>query len=403
MKQTPLILLALMMPAFAIGEEENKEKATVSVSGYLEPVGAAVISPDTKRFAALKIEKIVPHGTKVKKGQAIIWFETDAIDKQIEESELAIRKGELSIAALDIESKQLGELSRLDREAAQRAHKHAQEDYDDYVRTLRAERVESTEASLKSSRYSLENVMEELKQLEQMYKEDELTEESEEIVLKRAKRSVESAQLRLKHAETATARALEKTIPRDDVSREVGKIREQMSFDKQIREIDSKRRLREMEIAAERKSHAKKEKELGELREDRGRMVLKAPMDGVVYHGTFARGKISDKPSALKKGAAATGTQEIVTVVKPSSLQVRLDLPEKELHQVAAGLKATVSASGYPDVVINGQVKSVSAIPMSSGKFDCVVTMRLPKNAPQIVAGMAANVKIEVAEKLKKQ
>ena len=45
--------------------------------------------------------------------------------------------------------------------------------------------------SLKSSEQTLEYQLEELKQLEKMYKEDDLTEETEEIVLKRQRDAVE--------------------------------------------------------------------------------------------------------------------------------------------------------------------------------------------------------------------
>ena len=46
-----------------------------------------------------------------------------------------------------------------------------------------------------------------------MYKEDDLTEASEEIVLKRARQAVENAQFRLEGVEISTERSITQSLP----------------------------------------------------------------------------------------------------------------------------------------------------------------------------------------------
>ena len=70
-------------------------------------------------------------------------------------------------------------------EAAKRSHRVANEDFTYFDKTNRVQREKSARFNLKSAEQRLENALEELKQLEKMYKADDLTEETEEIILKR--------------------------------------------------------------------------------------------------------------------------------------------------------------------------------------------------------------------------
>ena len=73
---------------------------------------------------------------------------------------------------------------------------------------------EMAKESLQSAEFRLEYAQEELNQLEKMYEEDNLTEETEEIILKRTRRSVESAKRSLERTRLATKRTLKVTLPR---------------------------------------------------------------------------------------------------------------------------------------------------------------------------------------------
>jgi len=96
-------------------------------------------------------------------------------------------------------------------------------------------------------------------------------------------------------------------------------------------------------------------------------------------HGKLTRGKLSDKPSLMKKDASVTGKQVIATVLSPSKLQIRVDLEQKHLPLVTPGQKCTVTISGVPNFEAVGTVKSVSAIPYVGSRYDCVVTFSARK------------------------
>ena len=388
-----VVLAQEKKPAAAAVEQEMQPAA--KATGYFEPVGAAELAAGTEQITSLVIKQIVAHGSQVKQGQALVWFKTDDVDKQVEDAETALRLAELKQQEADFTHHQFLKIQTLDLAVAQRAKRDAQQAYDNFIKVDRDQRIASTGFNLKSSKASLENAMEELKQLEKMYQEDELTEESEEIVLKRAKRSVESAQFRLKVAEITASRSLEQVIPREQEQQDDTLARALLTFDKTRRGLDLARQRKDIEAAKGRKAFAKQKQDVDKMRSDRKQMVLRAATDGVVYHGTLSRGKLGEKPSSLAAETTVTNKQVLVTLVTPRALQIRVDLPESALRHVKPGGKGTASPKAFPDRKLEITVKSVSLIPMSNGKHDCVVNVRLDGNEPAVAAGMACDVEFK--------
>ncbi len=71
-----------------------------------------------------------------------------------------------------------------------------------------------TEYHLKSAQEILEYAEEEYRQLEKMYKADDLREETEKIVLRRAKAGVDRAKLGLELAQASHEEAVKLSLPR---------------------------------------------------------------------------------------------------------------------------------------------------------------------------------------------
>ena len=295
--------------------------------------------------------------------------------------------------------KQFLETQRLDTEAAERAKKKAQQDYDNFVKVDRQRQLKSAEFSLKSSAASLENAKEELKQLEQMYKEDDLTEESEEIVLKRAKQAVEFAEHRLEGTKIQTERTIHQTIPQSDAEQDAALSRARLTYHKAMRELASARSRRDIEMAQKRKRFAEEEKKVRETQDERKQIVLKAPHDGIVLHGKLTRGKLAAKQSTLKAGAKVAKDQVIATIVVPDRLRVRIDLPEDKLQTVVAGAKCQVKPNAFGDVMLKATVKSVSQVAFAGTNFDCVATFRNDKEI-KILPTMTCDVEFAVPKKV---
>ena len=99
-----------------------------------------------------------------------------------------------------------------------RVQRNADDDYSYFESTGRAQREKSALFNLKGAEQRLENVMEELKQLEKMYKANDLTEATEEIILKRQRDAVDMAKFRLEVAQIEHEKTLKQEIPRREES-----------------------------------------------------------------------------------------------------------------------------------------------------------------------------------------
>ena len=241
----PALLIASWLSAAAHADDaktdaESKPKspATVKIEGVFESPKAVEVKADTEEIKSLTIKRIVPHGTSIEKQRNVVWFETEEVDKRIRDAERALRLAEVALRESEFKHEQFLETQKLDREAAERTRERARQDHDHFVRVDRDYQVKSAEFSRMNAEFSLANAEEELEQLRKMYREDDLTEESEEIVLKRAEQAVENARFRLEGTENQTTRSIEQLIPRSEVDQEVQLRRAEMVYETKRQELE---------------------------------------------------------------------------------------------------------------------------------------------------------------------
>jgi hypothetical protein len=77
--------------------------------------------------------------------------------------------------------------------------------------------LKSVEYSLKYAQFTLDYEQEELDQLEKMYEADDLTEDTEEIILKRQRNSLDFAKFNLEQTKQYCDEILDVRLPRADI------------------------------------------------------------------------------------------------------------------------------------------------------------------------------------------
>ncbi len=373
----------------------------VSVDGVFEAKQTTEVILRPEAWAELTVESAVEHGRRVKKGQTLIKLDTQKIDLAIEEAErtetasqLALRQAELS---LKLAKKSVPESLA----AAKRAAKAAEEDFEKYTKVDRAESLKDIDYSVESAQQALSYQREELNQLEKMYKADDLTEETEEIILTRARNRVKAYERMLDKATLDRDQFLKYSLPRQDANVKYQTAMAEITFAQSKSALPDS--LAEKELALERakSGHEQAKEKLAQMRSDRELMAVRAPADGIVYYGKASRGKwgeVSTISGMLKEGGGVKANMVLMTIVDDSELAVRTTIEEKDLYQILLGEQATITPTAFPDSRLEGKLTELSAVPIADGKFDAAIDVCGGQRPNRLRAGMNCQAKIVAYE-----
>jgi multidrug efflux pump subunit AcrA (membrane-fusion protein) len=372
-------------------------KIEVSLAGVFESQKMTPVSLSVEAWKSLTVLDAVEHGARVKAGDSLVKLDLEGIDETIAELENDQKVGELSLELAKAELKSLEAMAPIDLAAAERAKQVAEEDFKRFLERQRPLSEKSARFSLKSSEHNLEYQEEELKQLEKMYKADDLTEDTEEIILKRARNDVDQAKFGLELAQSRSRETLETSLPRQETALKEAARRESAAFDKAkialpLAPTKARLNLEKLELA-----HRLGAVKLTKLKADRERMLVKAPVAGIVYyghceHGKWTTGNLNTSEGKLTHGASLYPNVAFMTIVEARPIFVRASAAEKDLQHLREGLPGKAASVAYPDVSLPAKVFALAAVPAADGKFDVKISVETGEAAKALMPGMTCNV-----------
>ena len=367
----------------------------IALDGVFEAQNQAELFIRPQEWNLLSVLKAVEHGTVVKQGDMVLALDTERIDRLItdlraeaEVNDLALKQATAQLAATE-------KLAPLEDQANSRSRRIVEEDWKRFQEVEKPLMVKVTEYRLKATKEMVEYAEEEYRQLEKMYKADDLREETEKIVLRRAKNVVDRAKLELELAEAAHEEAVKLLLPRmeEKTKDQTERSRIDAEYVKtSLPLLLSKRRLEVEKLQLVRDLAQEK---LKKLMADRDSMMVKAPIDGIVYYGHSSRGKWSAvSVETLRRGASILPNEVFMTVVQTRPLTIRATVPESQVQRVHAGVQAVVFPAGFAGLKLSAVVQRVGAIPMGSSGFDCQLTVAADGLNSAIVPGMNCEMKM---------
>jgi hypothetical protein len=372
-------------------------RVLLTLDGYFEAQTMSEVTLRPQEWTGLSVLKAVEHGTVVRQGDLLVALDTEKIDRAISDLRIEIQLADLALKQSEQQLAVVEKSAPLDIEANQRARRAAEEDWKQYLDVDKPLTTKLTDFQLKMAQEILEYQEEEYRQLEKMYKANDLTEETERIVLRRAKNAVERAKFNLEYATVLHDEARRFLLPRQE---------ERLREATQRTVIDSNRAeiTLPLTIGKHRTEHeklkvqrAQSEEKLNKLLADRAAMTVKSPANGVAYYGKCVRGKWSSSGGGsepLHRGATIMPNEVFMTVVQLRPLGVRASVPESQVENVYVGLQALVEPAGYRNLKLAAVARSVSGIPLSAGGFDAQFTLVAAGGLPDcIVPGMTCEVK----------
>lgn len=371
-------------------------KVEVELAGVIESSSLHEVPLIPKEWAQWQVTEAVPAGTRVQKGQTLIKFETTKIDESLRDLDAGQALAKLTLEQAQKDLALAEESVPLELTLADRAKQIADEDLERYEKIEAELALKSVEFRLKNAAQVLEYNEEELKQLEKMYKADDLTEETEEIVLKRARNDVEQSRFLFEQTKATHERSLKFDLPRSMESKRNGAKQANIAWEKARTSLPlalSKQKLDLEKLLFERK---KADEKLTELKQDRELMTLTAPADGIVYYGRCVRGKwpaAGELASRLRAGGAVQPREIVMTIVGDGNLFVRASVPEKDLAKVQPGTSGTAVPAAFANSRLAVVAAEVTPIPISDGTFEARLNFTGKWTEP-LVAGMACGVKL---------
>ncbi|HEX5442905.1 MAG TPA: HlyD family efflux transporter periplasmic adaptor subunit [Pirellulales bacterium] len=368
-------------------------KIEVKLDGVFEAREMTPLSIDAEAWTKLTVLEAVAHGARVEAGQTLVSLDHEEIDTTIADLEAMQKLSELAIRLAGAELKSAEAELPVDLAAAERAKRVAEEDLKRFLEKTRPLSQRSAEFALKSAQQRLEYQLEELKQLEKMYQADDLTEETEEIILKRARNDVEQANFFLETARSRTQETLEVTLPREETQLKDAARRQELALEHIKASMPlSPDRLR-LTLEKSVLDHQQAAERLKKLKKDREAMAVKAPTAGIVYYGHCEHGKWSDSSGGkLTRGSSISPHAVFMTIVKERPIFVRASAAEKDLRRLKKGAAGYAVSVAFPDLKLRAKVESVAAVPTADRHFDARFSVEAGEDAKALLPGMTCHV-----------
>ena len=361
-------------------------RAVIATEGFFVPVEAIPLRVDPQEWKALSLLDLKPHGTPLQAGGDLATFETDDLEEKIGDAERAQQVATVNLERETLLLASLRQTTPLDLDAARRLADETQQNYDLWTRIFRPLEEEEAKRALKNAEQALFFAQEELRQLEKMYKADDLTEDTEEVILKRARWAVERNEFTVKQTTESSKHSLEVRIPRMDIERKDAATRARIAREKAEKDCDAALKQKELTVAELQHAFGESAKKLGTLKADLALLkAVRAPKAGWLLWGDWttpegpARFAEFEKKNATAPRACIAAKDVFATLAAggpPRRIAVRL----AQGHRQAIGWRgpaaetlgearrfATLDAA--PRASLPVAITGVDAAPDSQGRF----------------------------------
>lgn len=371
-------------------------RAEVSLDAVVAAGKSHPLMIDPKAWAAPSVVTAIPHGKRVRKGELLLTLDALPLREEIEATEKALYPAKVAREQAEAALRNLEKTSPLQIADAKRALGFAAEALDYYEKTGKEQAVLSAKNALRRSEQALSYAEEELNQLTKMYEADDLTEETEEIIITRARNDVEASRIFLNSVRLGTERALKIEIPRQHEALKNAKVQAELGFQNARSAVPLALEAKRAEAAKLVADENALQKKIGKLKADLPLVELRAPADGIVGYGASENGKWATADAIAKKlvpGGKIAAKEVIFTLVENGGVHFRTSVPEDKLSTLRQGAQGVATPVFDPLARIPVRLSAVDFAPQPAGGFLARVDLAKGVEAPaRLTAGM--NVKL---------
>jgi RND family efflux transporter MFP subunit len=345
-----------------------------------------------------KIVSILPEGTHVKKGDLVVTFDADQLNRQYADQEVKFRtaEGKAKSARGDLEvarNKAEGDIAKAARDL-----ELARLDRDKYPAEYKAD-YEEKRGDIELAKKELHEAMEKLDHTKSQVKKGYEAPEQlriKELDVARAQYVVLSKEAKLLVLEKWTRQKTEAELrgKADDADRELIRAKKSgaASIEKAQSDLDAALVTARLEKLT-----------LDRCKRQVDRCKIVAPEDGILV---YSHERYWDPSMQIQPGAMCHYQQIVFTLPDLSKMQVKVNIHEAVVKKIKPGQRASIRVDAYPNIPLSGTVKSVATLPQNETfwsrtgvkEFTTVVSVdNIPAEAA-LKPGMTTEVNIDVAE-----
>jgi multidrug efflux pump subunit AcrA (membrane-fusion protein) len=341
------------------------------------------------------LARVLPAGAAARKGDEVLALDPVPLRRQIAaaENELRLARATLAKAQADLE---------LGAHSDALAHARAEAEAQDAETNLRVfetvegkHLVEQAELNVRMNKDRLKDQEEELDQLRKMYKSEELTNATAEIVVRRAERAIDQTKVFLRMAEESSGvtKAVKHPQQKRQLQAAVDQAKAALASLKAAQALS--RTQREVEHAKAQAAVEQQDDQLAKLRRDLEGFTFRAPFDGRVYYGEYQQGQwptAEQTAKTLRPGEKLQPGQALVTVCGART-RVRGELGEAEYLELAVGQAVEVRPAALPGAKPAGAVREKTAVAVqkpTGAAFPALIELKEPRT--DLLPGMKAKV-----------
>jgi len=358
------------------------------LEGVVDSPAYQVVNLRTKALKELKLQGNAVHGQRVTRGQPILQLDAEVWERAKRSAEQAVTSAKLELDQAKKQASTAEEATRLELEAAELSERSTHEDLEYFLRQGKAQQAEALKESLKNSEQNVEYTREEFEQLKKMYEADEITEETEEIVLKRAKNDLERSEYFLKNTRIRVDRSLNIDLERQEV--QIKNAAARAKLDLELARLNRSQKLESVQLQLARAEAALEsaKRELAMLDEDRQFLSQFSQLQGVLFFGVAERGQwkgSGNLEELFVPGGMLPAGRTLMTIVGTERLFVQAKLAEKWLRTIKPGMKAYLVLTSNRGSRIPLEVEEVSLVPLEPGQYRASFRFSRPADAADLL------------------
>ena len=387
------------MPSDCTVVRQGALALSFTADGVLEPVDPLPVRFGLQRYSGpLKVARAVSNGSRVVAGDVLLAIDTASVDRQVAaaESTLTVAQAAVAKAESDLALGDRGDALAMD--TARQSAADAVAGLKRYDQTDGPAAVTAAGLQAKEVDAALDDATDELNQLRQMYKTEDLTNQTADIVLKRAVRQqdVYRTMDRLAQVTADRATTFEPAVRRHGMAASVAA--EGLSIDVLAASQAQARVGRAASLTAARAAADDAGRTVAELKQDRASLTVTSPVAGLVVYGAFVdRAWQPVEADKLGAGRKVQPGEVLMTVYRPGHLRVAVACEQSRWQLMPAGTAVTVRPEAVPGVTYAGTCEA--AVPVvTGGKPDATlgVPVSLPMVDGRLAPGMYAAVDVDV-------